>query len=149
MPHLWQESLFQQLHVQRIKHASKEGQRNPQERNPPNQGISQFDEQGGLGRQHQLWGADVLPSDSRDRGLIPTYAEPERRAHQSHVGPSGKPVHHGLSFNRHLLKNIRKSDRALAIFSTGGRTTTNLQGDLPGYGTVWFHPGGITNILLL
>ena len=38
--------------------------------------------------------------------------------------------------NRRLLKNIRKSDRLLAIFSTGGWTTTNLQGELPGYGTV-------------
>ena len=45
------------------------------------------------------------------------------------------------------MKNIRKSNRSLAIFSTGGRTTTDLQGYLPGYGTVWFHPGGISNIL--
>ena len=51
--------------------------------------------------------------------------------------------------NRRLLKNIRKSDRSLAILSTGGRTTTDLQEDLPGYGVVWFHPGGITNILSL
>ena len=51
--------------------------------------------------------------------------------------------------NIRLLKNIRKSDRALAIVSTGGRTTTNLRGDLLGYGTVWFHPGGIANILSL
>ena len=27
--------------------------------------------------------------------------------------------------------------------------TTYLQGDLPGYGKVWFHPGGIANILSL
>ena len=27
--------------------------------------------------------------------------------------------------------------------------TTNLQGDLPGYVTVWFHPGDIANILSL
>ena len=50
---------------------------------------------------------------------------------------------------RRLLKNIRKSDRSLVILSTGGRTTTDLQGDLPRYGTVWFHPGVITNILSL
>ena len=49
--------------------------------------------------------------------------------------------------DRRLLKNIRKSDRSLELFSTGGRTTTDLRGDLPGYGTVWFHPGGIANIL--
>ena len=53
----------------------------------------------------------------------------------------------GVFSNRRLLKNIRKLDRSLAIFSTGGWTTTNLQGDLPGYGKVWFHPGGIANIL--
>ena len=51
--------------------------------------------------------------------------------------------------NRRLLKNIRKSDRSLDIFSTGGRTTTDLKGDLLGYGTVWFHPVGIANILSL
>ena len=51
--------------------------------------------------------------------------------------------------NRHLLKNISKFDRLLAIFSTGGQTTTDLQGDLLGYGTVWFHPCGIANILSL
>ena len=28
-------------------------------------------------------------------------------------------------------------------------TTTDLQEDLPGYGTLWFHPGGIVNILSL
>ena len=51
--------------------------------------------------------------------------------------------------NIRLLKNIRKSDRSLTIFSTRGLTTTDLQGDLPGYGTVLFHPGGIANILSL
>ena len=28
-------------------------------------------------------------------------------------------------------------------------TTTDLQEDLPGYGTLWFHPGGMANILSL
>ena len=51
--------------------------------------------------------------------------------------------------NRRLLKNIRKFDRSLENFSTGGQTTTDLQGDLPVYGTVWFHPRGISNILSL
>ena len=51
--------------------------------------------------------------------------------------------------NIRLLKNIRKSDIALEILSTGGQTTTSLQEDLPGYLTVWFHPGGIENIMYL
>ena len=48
-----------------------------------------------------------------------------------------------------LLRNVRKDNCDLAILSTGGNTTTNLVEDLPGYGTVWFHPGGIANILSL
>ena len=51
--------------------------------------------------------------------------------------------------NRRILKNIRKSDRELEIFFTGGQTTTNIKEDLISYGTVWFHPGGIYNILSL
>ena len=47
--------------------------------------------------------------------------------------------------NRRLLKNISKSDRELAILLTGVKMNTNLQGGIPGYGTVWFHPGGIAN----
>lgn len=52
--------------------------------------------------------------------------------------------------NHHLLVNIRKSDNGpMRIHTTAGSTTTNLIGDFPGYGTVWFHPYGITNILSL
>ena len=70
-----------------------------------------------------------------------------------HINPTwvllGKQLTVDVLSNRPLLNNISKSDRALEIFSTGGRTTTTLQGELPGYGTVWFHPGVITNILSL
>ena len=48
-----------------------------------------------------------------------------------------------------LLHNIRRSNIDLAILSTGVKKTTNLMGDMSGYGTVWFHPGGIANILQL
>ena len=50
---------------------------------------------------------------------------------------------------RRLLKNIRKSDKALKIFYTVVWMTISLQGHFPGYATVWFHPGGIANILYL
>ena len=33
------------------------------------------------------------------------------------------------------------------IHCTAGVAKTNLVGDLPGYGTVWYHPDGIANIL--
>jgi len=51
--------------------------------------------------------------------------------------------------NSSLLKNIRESPTPLKILSTGGITYTNLIGDLPGYGQVWYHPQGIANILSL
>ena len=51
--------------------------------------------------------------------------------------------------NKNLLRNVRKANLNLAIFLTGGKTTTNLVGDLPGYGTMWFHPGVMANIISL
>ena len=35
------------------------------------------------------------------------------------------------------------------IHCNAGVTSTYLVGDLPGYGTVWYHPNGIANILSL
>ena len=51
--------------------------------------------------------------------------------------------------NRHLLKNIRRSKKDMFIHCTTGVAKTNLIGDLPGHGTVWYHPNGIANILSL
>ena len=51
--------------------------------------------------------------------------------------------------NRRLLKNIRRSKKNMFIHCTTGVAKTNLVGDLPGYGTVWYHPDGIANILSL
>ena len=51
--------------------------------------------------------------------------------------------------NRRLLKNIRRSKKDMFIHCTAGVAKTNLIGDLPGYGTVWYHPNGIANILSL
>jgi hypothetical protein len=51
--------------------------------------------------------------------------------------------------NRNLLINIREASSFMDIHCNAGVTSTNLIGDLPGYGTVWFHPKGIANILSL
>ena len=51
--------------------------------------------------------------------------------------------------NPRLLQNIRSNDKTLTIFSTGGKSFTDKIGDLPGFGTVWFHEKGIANILSL
>eukprot|EP00978_Attheya_sp_CCMP212_P020630 scaffold59246_cov62-Attheya_sp.AAC.1 len=51
--------------------------------------------------------------------------------------------------NAKLLVNIRPSKNSMDIHCNAGVTSTNLVGDLPGYGTVWYHPQGIANILSL
>lgn len=52
-------------------------------------------------------------------------------------------------YNAELLQNIRQVGSSIQIHCNAGITTTNLKGDLPGYGTVWYHPKGIANILSL
>ena len=42
--------------------------------------------------------------------------------------------------NKDHLEDIRKVKVPLKIYSTGGITTTDLIGMLPGYGWVWFYP---------
>ena len=37
----------------------------------------------------------------------------------------------------------------MELATQAGSTNTNMVGDLPGYGTDWFHPNGIANILAL
>jgi hypothetical protein len=51
--------------------------------------------------------------------------------------------------NPALLTNIRKVSGYMQLFTQAGSTTTYLVGDLPGNGTVWFHPKGIANIIAL
>eukprot|EP00957_Ditylum_brightwellii_P066055 5010735-Ditylum_brightwellii.AAC.1 len=51
--------------------------------------------------------------------------------------------------NAALLVNICQSEYTLDIYITAGKSTTDLIGDLPGFGTVWFYPEGIANILSL
>eukprot|EP00957_Ditylum_brightwellii_P080163 6097225-Ditylum_brightwellii.AAC.1 len=48
-----------------------------------------------------------------------------------------------------LLRNIPCANRGLDIYCTSGEATTHMVGDLPGFGTVWYHPKGIVNIVLL
>ena len=51
--------------------------------------------------------------------------------------------------NRRLLKNICRAKKNMFIHCTAGVAKTNLVGDLLVYGTVWYHPDGIANILSL
>ena len=51
--------------------------------------------------------------------------------------------------NAKLLSNIWKNATSMTIHCNAGVTTTSMVGDLSGYGTVWYHPSGIANILSL
>ena len=49
----------------------------------------------------------------------------------------------------HLLKNIRRTTEGMRVHCNAGSHLTNLIGDLPGYGTMWYDPKAIANILSL
>lgn len=51
--------------------------------------------------------------------------------------------------NGNLLTNIRTGKGSMNIHCNAGIASTDQVGDLPGYGTVWYHPKGIANILSL
>ena len=51
--------------------------------------------------------------------------------------------------NGDLLTDIREDAESMEIHCNAGIASTNLVGDLAGYGTVWYHPNGIANILSL
>ena len=51
--------------------------------------------------------------------------------------------------NKKLLTNIREHTKTMDIHCNAGVTSTNLIGDLRGYGTVWYNPTRIANILSL
>jgi len=50
--------------------------------------------------------------------------------------------------NKKLLSNVRKADGAgLTLHSNGGELNTHEVGDVTGYGTVWYSPDSLANIL--
>jgi hypothetical protein len=51
--------------------------------------------------------------------------------------------------NRNLLTNIREHSSSMEIHCNAGVTSTKMIGMLQGYGTVWYNPTGIANILSL
>lgn len=51
--------------------------------------------------------------------------------------------------NGELLTNIREVTGSLTIHTQTGKGITKMKGDVIGVGPVWYHPGGIANILSL
>ena len=54
-----------------------------------------------------------------------------------------------LFSNKDLLDNIREVDETLTVRCNAGAIETRMQGQLAGYGMVWYHQDGIANILSL
>jgi hypothetical protein len=52
-------------------------------------------------------------------------------------------------YNKKLLTNIRQCPTTMHIHCNAGVTTTKMIGDLKGFGPVWYHTKGITNIMSL
>ena len=52
-----------------------------------------------------------------------------------------------LFCNRSFVCNVHQVNTTLSLATNAGTMTTNLQAELPGYGTVWFDPQAMTNVL--
>ena len=52
-----------------------------------------------------------------------------------------------LFCNQSFMCNVHQVNTTLSIATNAGTMTTNLKAELPGYGTVWFDPQAITNVL--
>lgn len=73
---------------------------------------------------------------------------------RSHVIPRGSVGLDSMSSvdvfgDPRLLHNIRKARGRMRIMCNAGEVVVTEIGDLRGYGTVWYHPGAIANILSL
>jgi len=51
--------------------------------------------------------------------------------------------------NPKLLSNICDAKCSFTLYCNARKAMINKKGDLKGYGTVWYHPDGIANILSL
>jgi len=51
--------------------------------------------------------------------------------------------------NSAMVRNVRKANKRLALHCNAGTSYTNMIGDSEHYGTVWFNPDGIANIISL
>ena len=55
----------------------------------------------------------------------------------------------GLFHDAKLLDSVRVAKEGINIATNGGVLSTNLKGNVPGYGDVWYDPRAIANIFSL
>ena len=51
--------------------------------------------------------------------------------------------------DKQFLKDIKQANKTCRITTNGGTVLSNKKGPLPGYGEVWYHLKGLTNLLSL
>jgi hypothetical protein len=83
----------------------------------------------------------------------------EYQGYQFHQGSKGKVAkdyilldnqsRHDTFYNTELLCNIKKAGGSVIVRANGGQIKYDHTGVLPGYGTIWYNPAGIPNILSL
>ena len=67
---------------------------------------------------------------------------------KSWILPNSQSTNDLLS-NPELLDNVQDTKRVLTLHCNTSMAIVTKKGDLKGYGTVWYHPEGIANILSL
>jgi hypothetical protein len=138
----------------------------------PNQGVSQLintvDWDGAanpIGDEAQNWRFLNKSVHMRDGPIQCTEYNKNGSIAQVHKSTIFSQAHNGIPATRYLLdnqstcdivsnprivKNIRQVEGYMQLSTQAGSTTTNWMADVPGYyRPIWFHPGGIANILSL
>jgi hypothetical protein len=131
------------------KWKAKQDRKTTKTDNPPQQ----------QGQQHLNVNDDdgcINAEDSDDDG---SFDIAEFQGYQFHQGSKGNVSKdyilldnqsaHDTFYNPELLCNIKKAAGSVIVRANGGQIKYDHTGVLPGYGTVWYNPNGIANILSL
>ena len=101
-------------------------------------------------KHHVQFSPDVEQLITSKRAPINVTGEDSNTSFQDWlVGDSGAGC--SVISNKKLLKNIRRhpDGRTMVIHCNSGTTKCNQVGTLDGFGTVWYNPSGIANIISL
>ena len=65
------------------------------------------------------------------------------------MGTPGKPVNNEFFSNPDMVVNIRETSQEIHVYCNARKVIIQTVADWPVFGEVWFHRGGIANILSL
>jgi hypothetical protein len=85
---------------------------------------------------------------SEDHGRVKNFAASKHNISQDWILLDNQSTV-DVFINPRLVKDVRVTDTIIHIHCHSGTSSTRLQATLSGYGTVWFDPKGIANILSL